>query len=300
MPIARILNRRILNRAKAKHPRSLKQRDALIEFTADFIERANLEVEETYRFQIDRQDIVIAGLPDGFHGFTIAQLSDIHHSPYLSLERLEEAVAETNALRPDVIVLTGDYVTHTTRYVEPCAECLGRLRARFGVFAVLGNHDVWVGASAVTQAFERNGIPVLNNANLPLYIGGRMIYLCGLGDTTTRNHDLVAALKGTRRRDTRILLSHNPNIIKEASLAECDLVLSGHTHGGQVKLPVIGAPISYNRHGKQYTRGWAQMKKTQIYVNRGLGTIFLPIRYQCPPEISLLRLVRPTAGGLQA
>lgn len=290
MPLARILNR-----ARAKHPRSLKQRDALIEFTADLIERANLEVKETYRFQIDRRDIVIPDLPDDFHGFTIAQLSDIHHSPYLSLEHLEEAVAETNALRPDVIVLTGDYVTHTARYVEPCAECLGRLRARFGVFAVLGNHDVWVGASIVAQAFERHGVPVLNNANIPLYIGGRFIYLCGLGDTTTRNHDLVAALKGTRRRDVRILLSHNPNIIKEASLAECDLVLSGHTHGGQVHLPVIGAPISYNRHGKQYTRGWAQMKKTQIYVNRGLGTIFLPIRYQCPPEISLLRLVRPTA-----
>ncbi len=287
MPLAHLLHR-----TTTKHPRSLKQRDALIELTADLIERANLEVKETYRFQIDRQDIVIPNLPDDFHGFTIAQLSDIHHSPYLSLEHLSEAVTETNALQPDVIVLTGDYVTHTARYVEPCAECLGRLRARFGVFAVLGNHDVWVGASAVTQAFERHGIPVLHNTNLPLYIGGRFIYLCGLGDTTTRNHDLVAALKGTRRRDVRILLSHNPNIIKEASLAECALVLSGHTHGGQVKLPVIGAPISYNRHGKQYTRGWAQMKKTQIYVNRGLGTIFLPIRYQCPPEISLLRLLR--------
>lgn len=287
MPLARLLHRQ-----PVKHPRSLRQRDALIELTADLIERANLEVKETYRFQIDRQDIVIPHLPDDFHGFTIAQLSDIHHSPYLLLEHLEQAVSATNALYPDVIVLTGDYVTHTARYVEPCAECLGRLRARFGVFAVLGNHDVWVGAAAVTQAFERNGIPVLNNANLPLYIGGRFIYLCGLGDTTTRNHDLVAALKGTRRRDVRILLSHNPNIIKEASLAECDLVLSGHTHGGQVKLPVIGAPISYNRYGKQYTRGWAQMKKTQIYVNRGLGTIFLPIRYQCPPEISLLRLLR--------
>ncbi|MGQ9898293.1 MAG: metallophosphoesterase [Acidobacteriota bacterium] len=283
---------RLLHRNHVKHPRSLKQRDALIELTADLIERVNLEVEETYRFQIDRQDIIIPHLPDDFHGFTIAQLSDIHHSPYLSLEHLAKAVRETNALQPDVIVLTGDYVTHTARYVEPCAECLGRLQARFGVFAVLGNHDVWVGAAAVTQAFERHGIPVLNNTNLPLYIGGRFIYLCGLGDTTTRNHDLIGALKGTRRRDIRILLSHNPSIIKEASLAECDLVLSGHTHGGQVKLPVIGAPISYNRHGKQYTRGWAQMKKTQIYVNRGLGTIFLPIRYQCPPEISLLRLLQ--------
>lgn len=137
MPFARLLHR-----TSVKRPRSLKQRDVLTELTAGLIERANLEVKETYRFQIDRQDIIIPHLPDDFHGFTIAQLSDIHHSPYLSLEHLAEAVAETNALQPDVIVLTGDYVTHTARYVEPCAECLGRLRARFGVYAVLGNHDI--------------------------------------------------------------------------------------------------------------------------------------------------------------
>ncbi len=277
---------------KPSSPRSLRQRDALIEFTADLFERSPLDLEETYRFEVDRKTIPVVDLPYEFEGFKIVQLSDIHHSPYLSLEQLEEAVEETNKLDADVVVLTGDYITHTSKYIDPCAECLGKLKAKHGIFAVLGNHDIWVGEQAVVDAFKRNNIEVLTNVNTAIYIAGRFIYICGLGDTTTRHHDLVAALKGTRQRDARVLLSHNPNIIKEASHAEIDLVLSGHTHGGQFHLPVVGAPIAFNRHGKKYTRGLAQMKQTQIYVNRGLGTIFLPIRYQCPPEISLLTLAR--------
>jgi predicted MPP superfamily phosphohydrolase len=286
-----------MNFAKMWKPRgvphaSLKRRDALLELTVDLMERAQFEVEETYRFQVDEQVIAIADLPPEFEGFRIAQLSDIHHSPYMPLDRLVEAVDETNALDADVVALTGDYITHTTKYIEPCAELLGRLRARHGVYAVLGNHDIWVGERAVREAFAKNGIVTLNNINTRIAVGNAAIWLCGLGDTTTRSHDLRAAVKGTSEREPRILLSHNPNIIKEASFAALDLVLSGHTHGGQFRLPVIGSPMAFNRHGRKYTRGWAQMKQTQIYVNRGLGTIFLPVRYQCPPEISLLRLTR--------
>lgn len=268
----------------------LARRNELLEFTAGLLERAQVEIPETYRFEVTEEVIRIRELPLEFEDFRIVQLSDIHHSPYLKIEHLMEVVEIVNQLEPDLVVLTGDYITHTVAYIDPCAECLSKLNATYGVYAVLGNHDVWVNARAVTRSFEKHHIQVLTNVNTAITVGGSHLWLCGIGDMMMNYHNLPAALKGTTGNETRILLSHNPEIIEAASYASIDLVLSGHTHGGQFRLPVIGAPMAYTRFGRQYARGLAAMKETQIYVNRGLGTVVVPVRIKCPPEITLLRL----------
>ena len=277
-------------RPRAVSQHKLARRDELLVLTAGFLKRVQVDFKETYAFEVTHQPIYLPHLPSEFEGFRIVQLSDIHHSPYLTLEHLSEAVAIANNLEPDLIVLTGDYITHTAVYIEPCAERLGDLKAKHGVYAVLGNHDVWVNARAVTKAFERHHIHVLTNVNTEISIRGSSIWLSGIGDLMMHFHDLPAALKGTTSKFPRILLSHNPEIIEEAAYSNVDLVLAGHTHGGQFQLPLIGSPMALNRYGRRYARGLAAMQDTQIYVNRGLGTVFVPVRYQCPPEISLLEL----------
>lgn len=270
----------------------LARRDELLTKTANFLQKAQFEVEETYKFEVTEQIIKVNELPEEFEDFRIVQMSDIHHSPYLRTEHIAEAVKICNSLEPDIVALTGDYITHTAHYIDPCVDELARLEAKNGVFAVLGNHDVWVNARTVTRSFEKRHIEVLTNVNTEIVRKAEHIRICGIGDMMMHHHNLPAALKGTTLHDTRVLLSHNPDIIEAASYAKIDLVLAGHTHGGQFHLPFIGAPMAFSRYGKRFVQGLAEMKQTQIYVNRGLGTVVVPVRFRCPPEITLLRLVR--------
>ena len=253
---------------------------------------ARAALAEPYLLTIEHHAIELPRLPKTFDGFRIVHLSDIHHSPFTSKEQIERAVNTANRLKPDIIALTGDYISHDRQYAAPCAELLGRLRARFGVFAVLGNHDHWTDAALITDLFRAEGITVLINEGMRFELGGEAFWLAGVDDTMVGLEDLSLALAGSREGEVKVLLAHNPIILRRAARARVDLVLSGHTHGGQVKLR--SEQNASGRPRRRLLRGLGRQGETQIYVTRGLGTVVLPIRYGCPPEVSLLELRLPS------
>ena len=251
-------------------------------------EAARSALTEPFRLTIEHHQIRLRRLPPEFDGFRIVQLSDIHHSPFTSRAQIERAVETANSLQPDIVALTGDYISKERQYAAPCAELLGKLRARHGVFAVLGNHDHWTDAALITDLFRAEGMTVLVNQGMRFEMKGAALWLAGVDDTMVGLEDLPLALAGSREDEFKLLLAHNPIILRRAARAGVDLVLSGHTHGGQVSLrserSVSGRPR------RRLLKGLARMGGTQIYVTRGLGTVVLPVRFGCPPEVSLLEL----------
>lgn len=251
-------------------------------------EAARSALTEPYRLTIEHHQIYLRRLPPAFDGFRIVQLSDIHHSPFTSRAQIERAVDTANSLQPDIVALTGDYISKERQYAAPCAELLGKLRARHGVFAVLGNHDHWTDAELITDLFRAERMTVLVNQGMRFELKGAAFWLAGVDDTMVGLEDLPLALAGSREDELKLLLAHNPIILRRAARAGVDLVLSGHTHGGQVSLrserSVAGRPR------RRLLKGLARQGETQIYVTRGLGTVVLPVRFGCPPEVSLLEL----------
>src|ERR671912_2764853 len=201
---------------------------------AGLVQLARAAFAEPYQLAVERHAVGLRRLPRELDGFRVVHLSDIHHSPFTGREQVERAVEVANSLQPDIIALTGDYISHEREYIQPCAELLGRLRARRGVYAVLGNHDNWVDAELITDLFQLAGIRVLNNEGMRFEDRGASFWLAGVQDTMVRLEDLPLALAGSSADEMKLLLAHNPVILRRAARAGCDLVLSGHTHGGQV------------------------------------------------------------------
>ncbi len=251
-------------------------------------EAARAALSERFRLTIEHQPIYLPRLPQAFDGFRIVQLSDIHHSPFTSIKQIERAVETANSLQPDMIALTGDYVSKERRYAAPCAELLGTLKARHGVFAVLGNHDHWTDAALITDLFRAEGITMLVNQGMRFEKGAAAFWLAGVDDTMVGLEDLSLALAGASEDEMKLLLAHNPVILRKAARAGVDLVLSGHTHGGQVNLR--SEQSEAGRPRRRLLKGLARQDETQIYITRGLGTVVLPVRFGCPPEVSLLEL----------
>jgi predicted MPP superfamily phosphohydrolase len=251
------------------------------------------------RFNVNQERIWLDGLPNAFDGLRVVQISDIHHGLFLPKEWLVEAVRQANRLNPDLIALTGDFVTYSRRNIGPAAEILGRLRARHGVFAVLGNHDFRVDADAVTQALRRQHIDVLRNRHIALGFGKEALYLAGVDDYGY-GADVRRAMKGIPKDAATVLLAHNPRIISLASRNGVSLVLSGHTHGGQVNIPLLGTVYGRSPQRLRYKIGWDRLGPTQIYVSRGIGTIVLPWRLRCPAEITSLELLQSASGNRRA
>ncbi|HEV2860701.1 MAG TPA: metallophosphoesterase [Pyrinomonadaceae bacterium] len=254
------------------------------------VQLARAAFAEPYQLAVERQTIGLRRLPREMDGLKIVHLSDIHHSPFTGRQQVERAVEVANSLQPDIVALTGDYVSHEREYVEPCAEMLGRLKARRGVYACLGNHDNWVDAELITDLFTLSGIRVLNNEGLRFEEGGASFWLAGVQDTMVGLEDLPLALAGSSADEMKLLLAHNPIILRRAARAGVDLVLSGHTHGGQVTWR--SERSASGRVRRRILRGLGRRGETQIYVTRGLGTVVLPVRYGCLPEVSLLTLRR--------
>ena len=248
---------------------------------------ARAALSEPYMLTIEHKRIKLTRMPKVFDGFRIVQLSDVHHGPFSSREQIERAVETANRLQPDIIALTGDYISKERHYAAPCAEMLGKLKARFGVYAVLGNHDHWVDAPLLTDLFRAEGITVLINEGMRFEQNGETFWIAGVDDSMVGLEDISLALAGAGQDEMKLLLAHNPIVLRRAVRASVDLVLSGHTHGGQV---AIRGERSSARPRKRALQGLWREGNTQIYVNRGLGTVVLPIRYGCPPEISLLEL----------
>lgn len=242
-------------------------------------------------------------LPREFNGFRIAQLSDIHIGPFMTSSDVRHVVEMTNALRPDLIVLTGDYITWDPSTQEAAVESLSGLKAPFGIYGCLGNHELWTHTQAsITRLFAMRHIKILRQERAPIQVGGENLNLMGV-DFESRGHMghhgegyvrqyLEGVGKLMRADQVNILLSHNPNTFNRAAQMGIDLSLAGHTHGGQISLEFISPDLSPARMITPYVEGHFQRPGGQLYVNRGIGTIGVPIRFDAPPEITLFELVR--------
>lgn len=245
---------------------------------------------EPYNYLISETDILIRDLPAAFEGFRITQLTDIHHSRILGLSEVRRVVRLAQQTRPDMFVLTGDYSTSYRRYIEPCAEALSGLNAPEGVWAVLGNHDHYTDPELTTRALERNHIAVLNNAHTTFQRGSDAIQLSGIDDWTWNAVDWVRAFSGLKTGTPTILLSHQPTVLDFEQTKNVSLILSGHTHGGQLSFPFLGAPARFATPDLKYARGLFRRGDTQLYVSTGTGVIGLPLRFGVRPEIAVLKL----------
>lgn len=259
----------------------------LRKLAGDLSKVAKYAIDEANSLSLERVEIKLARLPKKLDGFKIIHLSDIHHSPFTSFDHIARTVKVANRLRPDMFVLTGDYVSHEADYVEPVAKLLGELKAEFGTHACLGNHDHWTDPALITKTFREAGIDMLINEGFRFEAHGASFWLAGVDDHMVGKTDLFAALKGSYPDEMKLLLAHNPIIFRKAVRYGIDLTLSGHTHGGQVRVRDTQKRLLRRR---KLSNGLHQRKDSQIYITRGIGTVVLPVRYQCPPEITLLEL----------
>jgi predicted MPP superfamily phosphohydrolase len=245
-------------------------------------------------------EIPLERLPASFDGFTIAQLSDFHYDEHFSAVPIAKAVEVVNGLKPDLVVLTGDFITVPTidrfgflkralKTAPPCAAMLQPLQGKLGKFAILGNHDGEAGSTYISGVLRDHKIPLLRNHSVPLERGGERIWLAGIDDALRGYPDLGAALKKIPENETTVLLAHEPDFADDASLSPIDLQLSGHSHGGQIWIPGIGAPW-LPPLSRRYPRGLYKVGDLTLYTNIGIGTIRAPIRINCPPEITLITL----------
>jgi len=238
---------------------------------------------------IDRQTLALTRLPKAFDGLTIAFLADIHHGPFTSIDYVSAVVRTTLVLRPDLIVHGGDYSLKDGKYIRPCFDALAALTAPFGVYGVLGNHDYWHGVAATREGMKAAKVTELTNEGVWIRRGSDRFRLAGVDDLWAGRIDLPRALDGATTDDACLLISHNPDFAETLHDRRVGLVLSGHTHGGQVVFPT-GAPFVPSRYGQKYLHGLVQAPQTRVYVSRGLGTTGVPIRIACRPEINLITL----------
>ncbi|MEB4592042.1 metallophosphoesterase [Candidatus Thiothrix sp. Deng01] len=236
-------------------------------------------------------EIPVKNLPPALEGFTIVQLTDMHLRPYTQVEHIVRAVEKANALKPDLVVLTGDYVWHDEEDILDLVPELAKLDARCGIFAVMGNHDIKTDPVLIEETFFKHGIPVLRNDGLDLQYGGGVMHLAGIDDGWLGQPDIKTTLGKLRGDKPVILLAHEPDMIDwYAADTRISLQLSGHTHGGQVQIKP-GKPFIRPYLGRKYVQGLHRVNESWIYTSRGIGSTGLPIRRNCAPEITHITLV---------
>jgi hypothetical protein len=243
-------------------------------------------------------DMALANLPDAFHGYRIAQISDIHFDEYTEPSFVRRVVAEVNRLAPDLVLLTGDYISngplgHDFAHgaIFRCAEALSKLTCPLR-YAIMGNHDSILGAPNIREALATASISLLFNQHIPIERNGQRLWLAGIADPLSNKPDLGLAVPASPDGPV-LLMCHAPdyadNVLAHPRGALVDLMLAGHSHGGQVRLPIVGA-LHRVDGGRKYVQGLFRLGHMQLYVNRGIGTVGLPFRLNCPPEITLFTL----------
>lgn len=261
---------------------------------------ADATLLEPNRPRLVRLEVPLRRLPAHFDGFTIVQLSDFHYDPHFSVVPIREAVRMCNDLFPDLVVLTGDFVSvpvFGSHKIEPatadpaelCAHLLAGLRSRFGSWAILGNHDVFSDATVVTDSLSSAGIQVLRNQAAPVEKDGARLWLAGVNDVLAAAADVDQALQGLSPDEPVILLAHEPDFADHVAKYPVDLQLSGHSHGGQVRLPLLG-PLYLPELARKYPTGLRRIGPLTLYTNQGLGTLRIPVRLNCPPEVTHITL----------
>jgi len=258
---------------------------------------------ERRRFEIEYFEFPLDGLSGALHGSTIVQLTDLHVGPFMPGEELAAYVDAINRLEPDFVALTGDFIAGSPTEVEPCVEALSRLRAKRGVYACLGNHDVYGGIEdEITHRLAENNIRMLRNDAVAHRIGNSSLSVLGIDDLRSGKPDLSRALAAAKAEpgEVRLLLSHRPEIFPAAAASGVEMVLSGHYHGGQIKLGPEAANLSIARLLTPYVDGMyllprrsiakTDAKSSMLFVGRGIGITGLPVRINCPPQIAHLIL----------
>ena len=253
------------------------------------------------RPQLVSIEVPLSRLAEAWDGFRIVQISDFHYDDIFSVVPLRKAIDVVNQLQPDVVVLTGDFVTspvsdsrrgsgrRAAKRIEPCSLLLAQIRARSATLAVLGNHDLDTDPAHITAVLQSHAIPVLRNRSVPLERDGKRLWLSGVDDVLAGKADLGLALKGIPPDEPVVLLAHEPDWADYVAHHPVDLQLSGHSHGGQVRLPLIGA-LYLPKLGRKYPWGLRRIGPLTLYTNAGIGTIRVPMRLNCPPEITLITL----------
>jgi predicted MPP superfamily phosphohydrolase len=298
----------VLARRRAKGPqiqspgrRDFLERTAAVAAAAPFVAGAYGLLYGRLNLQVTPQTIRLPRLPRAFEGFRICQLSDIHIGPFMPADEIRKYVAIANAQKAEMIVLTGDFVTFDPDTQQPVVDALRGLRAPYGVYGSLGNHDAWAGVEdSITELFRQTGVRILRSASLPIIANGESFNLIGVDFQSPRRFGpsppvkhLLGNIEGLVDRDrVNILLSHNPDTFDRAAELGIDLSLAGHTHGGQAALEFISPELAPSRFVTPYVAGWFHKPGGQLYVNRGIGTIFIPIRIGAPPEITVYSLSR--------
>ncbi len=252
---------------------------------------------EPNRPRIVHQDFSLSRWPERLNGFTIALLSDFHYDPYCSVHPLHATVPLVNHLHPDLIVLTGDFVSvpllgddaKAAFAAEPCANILRQMTAPHGLWAVMGNHDFNTDPVYVTRALRSVGIQVLEDQSTAIEHDGARFWLAGVNDVLSRTANLTETLRRVPAGEAVVLLAHEPDFADEASKFPIDLQLSGHSHGGQVRIPLL-PPLYLPAMAKKYVMGTYQVGPLPLYTNAGIGTVGVPVRLNCPPEITLITL----------
>ncbi len=250
---------------------------------------------EPGRLTVKATTMAIPNWPVGFASFKVVALSDLHvGAPHITLDKVHEIVRLTNDQQPDLIVLLGDYVIQDViggRFTEPevFVEILKELKAPHGVYAVLGNHDWWLGGEQVTRAFERAGIRVLTNEAVRIERNGSTLWLAGLGDFFSHKDDLEKTLRSITSSDPILAITHTPDIFLKLP-PQFILTLAGHTHGGQVNLPLLGRRVVPSDYGEKYAIGFVEEGEKRLFVTPGIGTSILPVRFRVPPEISVVTI----------
>ena len=273
--------------------RAFLDRSVYVAGTVPFFAGVYGFLHERLDVEVSPVKIVLPRLPREFHGFRVAQLSDVHIGGFMTEAQIRKTAAQVNRLQPDLVALTGDYVTWDPGTQDHVVAALSSLRAPYGVFGCLGNHEIWAGVQdSITELFRKAGVRILRRQNQLLEEGGGRLNLIGV-DYQRERVGYLQGLEGLLPLNTAtILLSHNPNSFPRAGELGIDLSLSGHTHGGQVSLEFIHPALTCSRFITSYVQGHFRERESQLYVNRGLGTIGFPVRLNAPPEITLFELVR--------
>lgn len=250
-----------------------------------------------HEISIERHTVRIKRLPQAFRGLRIAQVSDFHYAEFTEPYFIRDVVERVNLLQPDVVLFNGDYVTegffsrqHTNNFAHQCAEILSRIQCP-DRFAVLGNHDSGIAKPAVMDALAIHKIPLLHNSYMPVERDGARLWIAGTGDAFWKDMDLDKAVPPASRtgNEAVILMVHEPDVLPLVARQNVDLMFSGHTHGGQIRFPFL-PPMHLPPLGKRYVEGLFHLGPTQLYVNRGVGTVGIPMRFNCPPEITEITL----------
>lgn len=242
-----------------------------------------------HQVEVTRASLPVSGLPDNIVGLKIGLLTDLHYSQSVPAENIQAAVELLMNEKPDLIVLGGDYITaFDTRFAEPVAEILAALSAQHGVYAILGNHD---DENIVPASLKAKKIQVLKDARTQISIRGEKLEIAGIRFWTRQPSKIAQVLRGASA--PVLLLAHDPRRLVEAAELGVSLVLSGHTHGGQVALPIVGELVTRGRRFPALS-GITRRDRTTMFISRGVGTVYLPIRLNCPPEAAILTLERMT------